>query len=34
MHEAEEAWIAADFPGDAETIETIVASAAASTRPM
>ena len=34
MHEAEEAWIAADFPGDAATIETIVASAAASTRPM
>jgi len=34
MHEAEEAWIAADFPSDASAIDAIVASAVASTRPM
>ena len=34
MHEAEEAWIAADFPSDASAIDAIAGSAAASTRPM
>jgi poly(A) polymerase len=34
MHEAEEAWIAADFPSNASAIEAIASSAAASTRPM
>jgi poly(A) polymerase len=34
LREAEEAWIAADFPSDAGSIEAIVAAAAAEARPM
>jgi poly(A) polymerase len=34
LHEAEAAWIAADFPADAEAVGAIAASAAAEVRPM
>jgi poly(A) polymerase len=34
LHEAEEAWIAADFPADQEAIAAIAAAAAAEVRPM
>jgi poly(A) polymerase len=34
LHEAEEAWIAADFPSDGEAIAAIAAAAAAEVRPM
>jgi poly(A) polymerase len=34
LHEAEEAWIAADFPSDPEAIESIAASATVAAKPM
>jgi hypothetical protein len=34
MHEAEEVWIAADFPGDERAIKAIADAAAAEVRPM
>jgi hypothetical protein len=34
LHEAEAAWIAADFPADAAAVSAIAASAAAEVRPM
>jgi hypothetical protein len=34
LHEAEEAWIAADFPADAAAISAIADAAVAEVRPM
>jgi poly(A) polymerase len=34
LHEAETAWIAADFPADPEAIAAIAAAAVAEVRPM
>jgi poly(A) polymerase len=34
LHEAEEAWIAADFPADKNAVAAIAAAAAAEVRPM
>jgi poly(A) polymerase len=34
LHEAEEAWIAADFPAGSDAIAAIAAAAAAEVRPM
>jgi poly(A) polymerase len=34
LHEAEEAWIAADFPADEDVVAAIAAAAAAEVRPM